>query len=141
MGIRGFLVAELDAMYFCPQVVMNFRQCFRHRTRLLIFCLVGWGGRKVELPARVVAEVRKERRYSRHFQVMVIRCEFGNRQPVSPIILQVVNVRPQVLFHYRVHSFGLTIGLWMECGRQLRFNFQSCTETMPEWGGKLRPSV
>jgi len=41
MGVRGFLVAELGAMHFCPQVVMNFGQCFRRRTRLLIFCLVG----------------------------------------------------------------------------------------------------
>jgi len=41
MGVHSFLVAELDAMHFCLQVVMNFGKYFRHRTRLLIFWLVG----------------------------------------------------------------------------------------------------
>jgi len=41
MGVCGFLVAELGAIHFHPQVVMNFGQCFRCRTHLLIFCLVG----------------------------------------------------------------------------------------------------
>ena len=72
---------------------------------------------------------------------MVVRCEFCDRQPVSPIILQVVHIQLQVLFIYGIHLFGLTIGLWMESSRQPRFDSQSCTETMPECRGKLRPSV
>jgi hypothetical protein len=47
---------------------------------------------------------------------VVVGREFGQRQPLGPVILNVVNVGTDVLFHDGVNPLSMTVNLWVEGG-------------------------
>src|ERR1700730_6773511 len=72
---------------------------------------------------------------------MVVESKLRSRQPLGPIVLEVVNIRPEVHLDLLVHPLGLSIGLWVESGTQVRFHSNHGIELLHEPGHKLGASV
>jgi hypothetical protein len=66
--------------------------------------------------------VGEERGHACRFGGQGIRAEFRNRQPSRPVVLPVVDVRPEVPFQVLIEAFGLSVSLRVIGGRQLRFD-------------------
>jgi len=73
---------------------------------------------KLEVITRMVPKVGKERQQRGGVGYLVVACEFRQKQVVHPIVLQIGDISPQVLFHHCVHPFGLSICLRMKSGRE-----------------------
>jgi len=59
----------------------------------------------------MVPKVDKEWRQRGGVGYLVVACKFRQKQIVHPIILQLGDIRPQVLFHHYVHPFGFVTPL------------------------------
>jgi hypothetical protein len=83
----------------------------------------------------------EEREGAGGFRGVVVGREFGKVQPFGPIILETVDVHPEVLLHYRVDSLRLTVSLGVKgCGKS-SINSKAAAEASPEVGCELQSSV
>jgi hypothetical protein len=62
-------------------------------------------------------------------------------QPFGPIVLEIVDVHPEVLLHYRVDSLRLTVSLGMEGRGKSSIDSKAAAKASPEVGCELRSSV
>ena len=67
--------------------------------------------------------------------------EFGIRNKVGPIILSMVTEGSEVLFHFLIDTFCLSIRLRMICCAEILFNSQLFSQFSCESGVKLGSSV
>ncbi len=71
---------------------------------------------------------------------VVVR-ELSEREPVAPICLSVVDKDSEVLLDLLVHSFRLSIGLWVKGGGCVRGNVKHSVEFLHELRDELWASV
>ena len=65
---------------------------------------------------------------------IVIR-EFSERQELGPIVLLMIAVYSEILLDGLIHTFSLSIGLWVKCSRHALLQIES----LGQLGPKLRP--
>jgi hypothetical protein len=95
----------------------------------------------VQLSAGIISEVYKEERDSSDFRCLVIGYELGEWQPFRPVILKIVLIYSEVLFHYDIDLFSLAVHLRMERSREVRLNSQAYAVAVPKYRGELRSSI
>ncbi len=95
------------------------------------FCEVGSGGirewscsRRIGDDSRVSAIQYQERTFLCGAVDAVVVCELSEREPVTPICLSMIDKDSEVLLDLLVHSFGLSIGLWMKGGGRVWGNVE-----------------
>jgi len=91
--------------------------------------------------ARMEAIVGEEWGHSSGFLTCIVVCKFSKREQVEPVILFLINKDVEVRFQSLIHSFGLTIGLGMECGRLARINLKNRSEHRPKVRRKNRTTI
>ena len=57
------------------------------------------------------------------------------------IVLKVVDVGSEILFHDSVKALSLSVGLWVVRGGELGLGSEDGTESLPELSDELRSSV
>ena len=62
----------------------------------------------------------------------MIVSKFNEWKPVDPIVLMGVAEGAEVLFQFLVHTFCLTISLWMICGADVLFDAEEPAELSSE---------
>ena len=67
----------------------------------------------------------------------VVISELHKRYPVNPIILVVIDIKPEVLFQLLVDPFGLTICLWVVSRGWVVLNTQVLAEADCKLGLEL----
>jgi len=67
--------------------------------------------------------------------------KFGNRDPFVPIILSLVNKKPEELLDLLVDMFSLSVNLWVVSHGHSHFNTKDLAESPHEFGDELSPSV
>jgi len=93
-----------------------------------------------EVVLGVVTVVREERKDTGGIGDLVVGVRFGKEEVVRPIVLEVTDVGPKVLFHDRVHTFGLSVGFGCKAAER-RGSILRQKHKFPEAGGELRASV
>src|ERR1700731_5144125 len=68
---------------------------------------------------------------------MVVECELCCRQPLSPVILEVVNICLEIDFDLLVNLLHLPISLWVESSAWVHFYSDHGIELLHEPGYKL----
>jgi hypothetical protein len=102
----------------------------------------GFGdGRQAGRGPRVVSVEGEEWRQSRGVRGVVVCGELRQGEPRAPVILQVIDVRPEVLLHDGVESLCLAVGLRVEGGGHATSNLESAAQPTPEVGGELGATV
>ena len=61
---------------------------------------------------------------------MIIGCELGTWQPFGPVVLEIVDMGSEILFHHGIGLLGLAIGLPVECGGKLDVNLPYLTQRL-----------
>ena len=74
---------------------------------------------QLEVITRMVPKVGEERRQRGGVGYLVVACELRQKQIAHPIVLQIGDISPQVLFHHCVHPLSLSISLSMKSGREV----------------------
>src|SRR4051794_3118925 len=111
MLVRGFLVSGLGPGHLGSKVVGYVPKVLSgiHSGSVPVSGRDILGLGKVELPGRVITEVREEWRHARGLRGVIVCGEFGKGQIFFPVVLKVVDVGSKVLFHDRVKPLRLTI--------------------------------
>jgi hypothetical protein len=94
-----------------------------------------------EVTTWVESVVGKEGRRSSGLRHLVVGSKFGHRKVAVPVVLEVVDIGTEVLFHHCIESFGLSIGLRVKGGAEANVNFQADAEVAPEAGNELWSSI
>jgi hypothetical protein len=71
----------------------------------------------------------------------VVGCEFGHREPIKDIILGVVDILAEVLFHKSIRILSLAVGFGMVGCRETNCNLETVTHSFPELGDKQGSSI
>src|SRR5215469_10680575 len=90
---------------------------------------------------RVKTVICKEERHLGGFLGGAIVGEFRKRKQIEPVILLIVAKDMEVGLKGLIHSFCLTISLWMKGSGFARVNLENGGEGGPEVGGKNRTAV
>src|SRR5271169_1021741 len=72
----------------------------------------------------VVTFVGEEWGRTRSRAFCIVVGEFGDWQPIGPIVLLVVTVDTEVLFKYLINPLSLAVSLWMIARREVKANTQ-----------------
>jgi len=67
--------------------------------------------------------------------------EFGNRDPFVPIVLSLVEKKPEELLDLLVDTFSLPVRLWVVSHGCSHLNTEDLAESTHEFGDELSPSV
>jgi hypothetical protein len=135
------LVSELGTENFVTEMVVNTGEVLSHGRGALVVGTVAGGGREVKLPPGVSAIHTEERGSTSGLGSVVVGRKFGKVQPFGPIILEIVEVHPEVLLHYRVDSLRLTVSLGVEGRGKSSIDSEAAPKASPEVGCELRSSV
>ena len=90
---------------------------------VLPVALVGWG--EVCSDPGVPTTIGKEWGHFGGLILLVVSCELGQRKSPGPIVLSVIDVAPEILFHYRIEPLCLAIGPWVVWRRELDCDSES----------------
>ncbi len=82
-----------------------------------------------------------ERTFAGSAMDSVVVHEFCEWQPISPVVLSIVNKDSEIFFNLLVNSFCLAVCLRMPGSRSIRRDVQESVELFHELGDKLRTSV
>jgi hypothetical protein len=63
--------------------------------------------------------------------------EFGHGEMLVPVVLLPASIEAEVLLDFLVGALGLTVGLWVIGGGEVRFNAKAAEEGAGELGGEL----
>ena len=85
--------------------------------------------------------VRKEGCCSSRLRDLVVDGEFCHWKVTVPIVLKVVNVGPEVLFHDSIEVLGLSICLWVEGSAETHIDFEVDGKMSPESCNELWSSI
>lgn len=91
--------------------------------------------------ARIDFLVCKKQCHFCALQLGVVTGKFGQRWLIRPIVLEVINVSSEVLFHYFIESFDLTICFGVLYSRQPDVDAQSFGQKLPENIDKLVTTI
>src|SRR5262249_14833168 len=72
---------------------------------------------------------------------MVVILKFPEGQQLVPVVLTFRGKNPHILFQFLVNLLGLSIGLWMICGRRCHTNSQESIEFPHEFHHEMRSAV
>jgi hypothetical protein len=141
MLVGVVLVSELGTENFGTEMVVDTGEVLGNGAGALVVGVIAGGGREVKLPTGVANIHAEERGSAGGFGCVVVAREFGEVQPFSPVILEIVDVHPEVLLHYRVDSLRLTVRLGVEGRGKSSIDSEAGAKASPEVGCELRSSV
>ena len=72
---------------------------------------------------------------------MIVAGEFCQRELPSPIVLKIIDIASQVLFHDGIEPFRLSIGLRVKRRGESTVNVARRAESFPELGDKHGPAI
>ncbi len=146
--VKPYTISDLEvSRHTFSFVVLRFHSSSRFgEGRLGLFvndrhCLgeVGGGGirewsrsRGIRDDSGILAVQYHERAFLCGAVDVVVVCELSEREPITPICLSVIDKDSKVLFDLLVHSFRLSISLWMECRRGIRGDIEHSIELFHE---------
>ena len=87
---------------------------------------------------RVISLVSKEWGYSGGSTRGIVVCEFCERKKLSPVVLLVVAVNPDVLFQCLISAFGLSVTFRMVTRGEMNLHIKSFSERPEEMRDELR---
>ena len=90
---------------------------------------------------QVISFVSEEWGYSGGSTRGIVVCEFHEREKLSPVVLLVVAVNPDVLFQCLISAFGLSVTFRMVTGGEVKLHIESFSERPEEMPDKLRSAV
>ena len=90
---------------------------------------------------RVISLVSEEWGYSGGSTRGIIVCEFREREKLSPVVLLVVAVNPDVLFQCLIGTFGLSVAFRMVTGSEMKLHIESFSERPEEVRDELRSAI
>ena len=139
MVVSTVCLPHLGVSYLRPGDFVDGFQSFRCH---LSFTLLGGihSYIQLEVVTRMAPQVGQEQQQQAGVGYLVVACEFRQKQRVHPIVLQIGDISPQVLFHHYLHPFGLSISLRMKSGREAWINLKTRIEVPPEAECKFGPS-
>ncbi len=92
-----------------------------------------WGcSRRVGKNSWISAVQYHERTLLRGAVDAIVVHELSEREPVAPICLSMVDKDSEVLLDLLIHSFSLSVGLWMECRRGIRRDVEHLVKFLHE---------
>ena len=71
----------------------------------------------------------------------VVNGKLGESQPFRPTVLFFGTEEAQILLHFLVHDFCLTIHLWVMCGRELGRDAEPLAEVHHDLRGELWATI
>ena len=71
----------------------------------------------------------------------IVVCELREREKLSPVVLLVVAVNPDVLFHCLISAFGLSVAFRMVTGGEVKLHIESFSERPEEMRDELHSAV
>ena len=89
----------------------------------------------------VISLVSEEWGYSGGSTRGIVVCKFREREKLSPIVLLVVAVNPDVLFQCLISGFGLSVAFRMVTGSEMKFHIESFSERPEEMRDELHSAV
>ena len=90
---------------------------------------------------RVISLVSKEWGYSSGSTRGIVVCELHKREKLSPVVLLVVAVNPDILFQCLICAFGLSVTFRMVTGSEMKLHIESFSERPEEMRDELRSAV
>ena len=90
---------------------------------------------------QVISLVSEEWGYSGGSTRGIVVCEFHKREKLSPVVLLVVAVNPDVLFQCLISAFGLSVAFRMVTGGEMKLHIESFSERPEEMQDKLCSAV
>jgi hypothetical protein len=141
MVICILLIPELGSSHLAAHMVMDTGQCLGGRAGSLVVGVARKRRREVELALRIVAIQAKEGRDSGCFRGLIVGRKFGERKPVRPIVLKIIDMGAEVLLHDGVDSLSLAVSLRMECRGKASIDTEAVAQSSPEVSGELRTSI
>ena len=90
---------------------------------------------------RVISLVSKEWGYSGGSTRGIVVCKLRKREKLSPVVLLVVAVNPDVLFQCLIGAFGLSIAFRMVTGGEMKLHIESFSERPEEVRDELRSAI
>jgi hypothetical protein len=67
--------------------------------------------------------------------------KFSHGEVLVPVVLSSASIEAEILLNFLVGTLGLTVGLWVIGGGEVRFNAEVVEEGAGELGGKLGSPV
>ena len=89
----------------------------------------------------VISLVSEEWGYSGGSTRGIVVCELREREKLSPVVLLLVAVNPDVLFQCLICAFGLSIAFRMVTGGEMKLHIESFSERPEEMRDELRSAV
>ena len=90
---------------------------------------------------QVISLVSEEWGYSSGSTRGIIVCELRKQEKLSPVVLLVVAVNPDVLFQCLISAFGLSVAFRMVIGGEVKLHIESFSERPKEMRDELRSVV
>ena len=90
---------------------------------------------------RVISLVSEEWGYSSGSTQGIVVCELREREKLSPVVLLVVAVNPDVLFQCLIGVFGLSVAFRMVTGGEMKLHIESFSERPEEVRDELRSAI
>jgi len=134
------LVPELDGAHLAAGDFMDKCQPFSCGLGLYFFGEIG-ADNKLKVISRVKSMVCEERGHAGGVGGLAVGCRLGEEEVVRPVILEVADICPKVLFHNGVYPFGLSVSFRVECRREAWLNPQAVAQVLPESRCELGSSI
>ena len=90
---------------------------------------------------RVISLISEEWGYSGGSTRGIVVCELREREKLSPVVLLVVAVNPDVLFQCLISAFGLSVAFRMVTGSEMKLHIESFSERPEEVRDELRSAI
>ena len=90
---------------------------------------------------RVISLVSEEWGYSGGSTRGIVVCELREREKLSPVVLLVVAVNPDVLFQCLISAFGLSVAFRMVTRGEMKLHIESFSEKPEKMRDELRSAI
>ena len=100
-----------------------------------------WRALQVYRDVRVISLVSKEWGYSSGSTRGIVVCELREWEKLSPVVLLVVAVNPDILFQCLICAFGLSVAFRMVTGGEMKLHIESFSERPEEMRDELCSAV
>ena len=90
---------------------------------------------------RVISLVSEEWGYSGGSTRGIVVCELHEREKLSPVVLLIIAVNPDVLFQSLICVFSLSVAFRMVTGGEVKLHIESFSERPEEMQDELHSTV